>query len=208
MASSGPKTPMFAMANAAADDDNFEEEEDDNTSTAQTSTQPDTASKPFTLFSGSFFSTKTGDTTRAEATKADVVEGEEDEDEPDTSIPSRASLPASSAPVTSLSASSGTGLSVTGTHSAHVTDTKAVSAKHYSKSERQVVDMNLALRKAPVKKLRETYANIRAELGPTQVSLTASVRAASEASVLSASIDEQLSALSDKFQAIKPVFSV
>lgn len=212
MASPGPKKPMFAMANAEDNEDNFEEDEDDSNSVPQTSAHPDSTPKPFTLFSGSFFSSTPGDSKRVEATKADVVEGEEDEDEPDASTSTLSaasgSLPTHSANSPATATSTGTSLTESGSKITQSAEAKARAPKQYTKSERQVVDMNLALRKAPVKKLKETFVNIRSELAPTQASLTASVRAASEASALSSTIDEQLSALSDKFQAIRPVFSV
>lgn len=200
-----PKKPLFAVADNAADDETFEEDEDDLSEPQQTTVSA-SPSKPFSLFGGSFFSSTNAQSPSQLPATAGVVEGEEDEDEPSSpNYQDSTSLATPSSPNTISAATSGPSTSDSAAESASNSQTRQ---KKYSTAEKRVVDMNLAIRKAPVKKLKETFVQLRSELAPTQNSLTASVRAASEASAISALIDDQLSALSERFQSIKPIFSV
>ena len=199
------KKPLFAAAASVADDENFEEDEDDSSSPQQNNSSA-SPTKPFSLFGGPFFSSPSITSSSASVTTAGVVEGEEDEDESTPSNSGYSGLPAPNTAQTPISTATVENSGSTG--NALGTQGPRTTAKHYTKAERQVVDMNHAIRKAPVKKLKETFVQIRSEIIPTQNSLTASVRSASEASAQSAAIDQQLSALSGQFQAIKPLFSV
>ena len=138
--------------------------------------------------------------------KAGVVEGEEDEDEDDAS--SNVSETGPTSTTDAEPAVSGVKASPTKSGPTTPATTRAVPVRKYNKNERKVVDMNQALRKAPVKKLRDTFVEIRTELAPTQTSLTASIRAANEAIGQCVAIDERLAQLGERIYAIKPLFPV
>lgn len=201
-------SPLFKMAAPdQGDSGNFEEDEDDSPNTLPSAGS--SPAKPFTLFTSSFITPATGDASSASSSQAGVIEGEEDEDEAPQSTPTILASSAAAPTFSSPSAPARTSLGSV-QPSTEAKPTVAASASHktrkYTKAQKQVVDMNNTLRKAPVKKLRDTFVEIRTELGPTQTSLTASVRAASEATALSNGVDERLALLSERLQGIRPLF--
>lgn len=206
MSTPNSKTPLFAMAATQPDTDNFEEDEEDNTT--QTTT-PDSAApkQPFSLFGSSFFSSSSGGSNSAATMKAGVVEGEEDEDEPESSpTPSAPSSAAGPSSTSESSASTGKSGAVEGPSHTQSAAT-AQQKRRYTKSELKVVEMNRAIRKAPVKKMKEGFVQLRSELAPIQNLLTSSVRAANEAHAQSAGIDQQLALLGDRLTTLKPIFA-
>jgi hypothetical protein len=204
MSSSDKKSPLFSIASAPTDDNSFEEDEGDAPETSSLSSSP--ASKPFTLFSSSFITPTIGSTFNADGAKAGVVEGEEDEDEYDS--PSAASESGTTTTSNPEPATTGTNASPTKAGTTAPVAKKTAPARQYSRNERKVVDMNQSLRKAPVKKLKETFSEIRSELAPTQASLAASIRAANEVIGQCIAIDERLAQLGERIQTIKPLFSL
>lgn len=201
---------MFVMSAPADTSDDFEEDENETELSGSSPATSAPSSAPFSLFRSSIFPSASSSPSGPSTATAGVVEGEEDEDEEDAPQLKNASSSASAT-------ATGTGSSATGSSSSKGSSSTASasevaskgqkSAVKYSKAEKQVVDMNLAIRRAPVKKLKESFVQLRAELAPTQTALSASVRSANEAYSHSAEIDRQLSALGDRLTTLKPLFA-
>lgn len=201
--------PMFVMAAPTGAADDFEEDENEPEFSASSPASPP-SNAPFSLFRSSLFSSSSGDSAGTAVATAGVVEGEEDEDEPEspqTKTNSSSALVATSGTEGQVSNSQAPKEGSTGASATNNAGRKQPAAPQYSKAEKQVVDMNLAIRKAPVKKLKESFVQLRAEMAPTQTALSASVRSANEAYSHSAEIDRQLSGLSERLSTLKPLFA-
>ena len=199
---------MFVMSAPSDSSADFEEDENESSELSTTSPSSSTSSSaPFSLFRSFLFSNPIVDSNNSSVATAGVVEGEEDEDETDSKNLAPSSSNADAISYTAPSTQINSQESNSAASSGDTSSSKAKSAPQYTKAQKQVVDMNNAIRKAPVKKLKESFIQMRSELAPTQAALSASVRMANEAYSHSAEIDRQLSSLGEKLSSIQPLFA-